>query len=591
MGNSNNYKRLIGSACVFFVVSLTFLYGCDDFLNTPPKGSLDELTLANSEGVEGTLIGAYRVLGGWTTGLGTNWSAASSNWVFGSAASDNAGKGSDPPDVPEFNDIELYNWGGALAENALNGKWKSQFEGVVRSNSTLRLLNSLLEDSPGELTEDQINSIRGEALFLRAHFHFEAWKMWENIPYIFEDDEVKVKSNEGVDVIGNIISDLQQASTLLPETPRNGEVGRVTSWTAKAYMGRVLVYSGNFSEALSPLRDVRNNGPFALEESYDRVWTGFQEYANGPETILAYQASSNDGDPGGNNANWGDRLNFPHSGSPFDCCGFHQPSQNLVNFFGVDDDGLPLALSDPGWNDSDENFTAEDNEKPIDPRLDWTVGRDNVPYLDWGPRDPTWVRDRSHGGPYSPKKNVHEDASGAVGTVGWTPAQTNSVNMHLYRYADLLLLLAEAEIEAGSMETARQIVNQIRERAGVRVQGPGDEVGTIAVPIDDPSITWANYQIGTYQTPWTDQEFARTAVRYERRLELAMEGHRLFDLRRWGIAAEVLNKFVAEEIPRYPFLSNAQEFTERHQRYPIPEIQIELSSDEGEGTLVQNPGW
>lgn len=586
----NKYKRWIGIVLIFLLLGVTFIYGCDDFLNTPPKGSLDESTLSNEIGVEGTLIGAYRVLGGWTTGLGTNWVAASSNWIWGSVASDNAGKGSDPPDVPEINDIELYNWGGSNAESALNGKWKSQYEGVVRSNSTLRLLNKVMEENPGELTDDQANSIRGEALFLRAHYHFEAWKMWENIPYFFESDEVTVKSNEGVDVIGNIINDLEEAITLLPDTHRDGEPGRVTSWTAKAYLGRVQVYSGNYADGLITLRDVRNNGPYALEENYHRVWTGFAEFTNGPETILAYQASSNDGDPGGNNANWGDRLNFPHSGSPFDCCGFHQPSQNLVNAFQVDANGLPLPLSDPNWNSNDNNFAAGDMT-PVDPRLDWTVGRDNVPYLDWGPREPDWVRDRSHGGPYSPKKNVHEDASGAVGTVGWTPAQTNSVNIHLYRYADLLLLLAEAEVEVGSLETAREIVNEIRTRAGVAAQGPGDAVETIAVPIDDPSITWANYEIGTYDTPWTDQDAARAAVQMERRLELAMEGHRLFDLRRWGIAAEVLNDFIANEIPRYPFLQNAQEFTERHQLYPIPATQIDLSNDQGEGSLVQNPGW
>jgi starch-binding outer membrane protein, SusD/RagB family len=580
------------SLILVVLVCLIALYGCEDFLTTTPKGELDEFTLANEEGIEGTLIGAYRVLGGWTSGLGTDWSAASSNWIYGSAASDDASKGSDPPDVPHINDIELYRWGGSGAETALNGKWRSQFEGVVRSNATLRLLSSFIEDNPEGLPEVQVNSIRGEALFLRAHFHFEAWKLWENIPYLFEDDEVTVKSNEGVDVIGKIIDDLQQAITYLPDQHRNGEVGRVTSWTARAYLGRVQIYAGDYSAGLTTLREVRNEGPFELEENYHRVWTGFVEYANGPETILAYQASANDGDTAGNNANYGDRLNFPHSGSPFDCCGFHQPTQNLVNFFTVDNDGLPLALSSPnGWNNRNENLTADDTDVPVDPRLDWTVGRDHVPYLDWGPRLPGWVRDRSHGGPYSPKKNVHEDASNAVGTVGWTPAQTNSVNIHLFRYADALLLLAEAEVEEGSLENAREIVNEIRTRAGVAAQGPGDSIDNIAVPIDDPSITWANYQIGLYEDTWTDQGLARTAVRHERRLELAMEGHRLFDLRRWGIAAEVLNEFVEQEIPRYSYLQNAALFEERHDRYPIPTIQIELSNDQGEGSLIQNPGW
>src|SRR4029079_5292340 len=136
-----------------------------------------------------------------------------------------------------------------------------------------------------------------------------------------------------------------------------GNVGRATSWTAKAYKGRVLMYQKSFPAALTVLREIPTSGPYALESSYDKVWSGFQAYANGKETIFAYQASANDGEPNGNNANYGERLNFPHSGSPFGCCGFHQPSQNLVNYFATDANGLPIALSDPNnWNASNANF-------------------------------------------------------------------------------------------------------------------------------------------------------------------------------------------------------------------------------------------
>lgn len=593
MNKSIKNKQWVGVASLILMLVSITLYGCDDFLNTPAKGDLNQSTLANVDGVEGTLVGAYRMLGGWSSGLGASWGAASSNWVLGSVASDDASKGSTPSDQLVLNDIELYNWGSASTEQVLDDKWKSVYEGVVRSNATLRLLNDVLEANPSGISEDQTNAIRGEALFLRAHYHFESWKVWKNIPYFFENDEVNIKSNQGVPVIENIISDLQEAISLLPETPRNGAVGRVTSWTAKAYLGRVQIYTGDYSSALTTLRDVRDNGPYALEENYYHVWTGFTDLQNGPETILAYQASASDGDPNGNNANYGDRLNFPADGSsPFSCCGFHQPTRNLVNFFAVNEAGLPLALNDTGWNDRDEPFEGGDTDRPVDPRLDWTVGRNYVPYYDWGAHEPEWTRGPEHGGPYTPKKNVHTNASGAQGTTGWTPQQTNAVNIHLYRYADLLLLLAEAEVEEGSLENARAIVNQIRERASVVAQGPGDNAETIAVPIDDPSITWADYEIGLYTEPWTNKEFARTAVRYERRLELAMEGHRLFDLRRWGIAREVLNNFIETESPRYPFLDNALEFDERHANYyPIPQIQIDISSDQGEGTLIQNDGW
>ena len=589
MKKLSKFKLLIGSA--FLIIAGTIV-GCgEDFLNAPPQGSLDEVTLANESGVEATLIGAYRVLGGWSTGVGGGWGAASSNWVFGSVAADDAYKGSENTDQPDIEAIEYYTWGLSGAENYLNDKWRSVFEGVVRSNSTIRLLNNV-QDSNTPIAAAVANSIRGEALFLRAHFHFEAWKMWGNIPYFKEDDTNPRKTNEtAAAAVALVLADLDAAIGLLPDTPRNGQVGRVTAWTAKAYKGRVQAYSGDLASALTTLRDVRQNGPYALEEDYHRVWTGFADLQNGPETILAYQASVNDGNPGGDNANWGERLNFPHGGPLGTCCGFHQPSQNLANAFIVDGNGLPLAVTSPGtWNNNDDTIEGG-SPLPLDPRIDWTMGRHGVPYLDWGIHAPSWIRDVNFGGSYNAKKNVHEIASGSQSNVGWVPSQLNGVNLHLYRYADMLLLLAEAEVEHGSLESARTIVNEIRARAAVRVQGPGDDESTIAVPIDDPSITWANYSVGQYLLPWTDQATARQAVRWERRVELAMEGHRFFDLRRWGIFQDVINTYVQVERNRLPKLGNATTLDSRHQWYSIPEIQIQLSRVDGQETLSQNPGW
>jgi starch-binding outer membrane protein, SusD/RagB family len=488
-----------------------------------------------------------------------------------------------------MSDIELYNWSTGGTDEYVNDKWSSLFEGVNRANSTIRLLDRLLEENPDLLPETTSNSIRGEALFLRAYYHFDAWRMWGNIPYYFEDDEDFRKSNAGVDVVGNILSDLESAISLLPESPRNGEVGRVTAWTARAMVGRVQIYDGDYGAALTTLRDVRNNGPYELEENFHQVWTGFNEYSNGPETILAYQASSNDGNSEGDNANYHTRLAFPHSGSPFGCCGFFQPSQNLVNFFVVDGDGLPIAISDDNWNSRDDNL-AGGAAVEVDPRLDWTVGRDDVPFKDWGDHTPGWIRDRTWAGPYSPKKHIHENASGAESNVGWNASHLNSVNWHLFRYADLLLMLAEAEVEAGDIGEALEIVNKIRRRAGVVAQGPGNDADDIAVPIDDPSITWANYSIGEYDS-FPDQEFARQAVRNERRLELAMEGQRFFDLRRWGIAEEVLNDYIAVERDRRSYLGGAGSYEPRHSLFPIPSFQIDVSRVDGEARLEQNDGW
>lgn len=605
-------KRLLVGT-VAFSVAAAGLYGCADFLenNALPQGTLDEAVLANRAGVEGSLIAAYRSLD-WTTGVGGNWGGAASNWVWGSVTSDDAYKGSEATDQPNINDIEAYHWATGDAETYLNEKWRAVYEGVNRANATLRLLAKVRADLPGEITDADAAGIEGEAKFLRAHFHFEAWRMWGNIPYYLETDEDFRKANGATIAAGSaavvtaLLADLDAAIAALPLTPRNGQKGRATKWTARAYKGRVQVYDGQYAAALTTLRDVRANGPYALEPSFDRVWTGFQAMENGPETVFAFQASRNDGEPNGNNANYGERLNFPHSGSPFGCCGFHQPSQNLINFFAVDAVGLPLSLTVPTWNANNANFVGG-SAQAVDPRLDFVVGRDRVPYKDWGLHTDTWIRAPAYGGLYSAKKNVHEKASGAESTVGWVPTQLNSVNIHILRYADVLLLLAEAEVEAGVVATANTIVNEIRTRAGARAQGcgwradvTGGNVATlypqcandarIAVPLNDASITWATYRVGTYPA-FASQAVAREAVRNERRLELAMEGQRFFDLRRWGVFDATLNSYLTVERNRRAYLIAAENLTARHRYYPIPNLQVELSKVDGTPKLTQNTGW
>ena len=605
MNMRTGHNLLVGTAFLILVGGVT--YSCKDFLDVAPQGALDAGTLSNQAGVEGTLIAAYRALD-WNNGVGGAWGGAASNWVWGSVASDDAHKGSDANDQAPIADIELYNWGTGLSEGYLEDKWRTVWEGVVRSNATLRLLKRVSGISASDAA-----SIRGEATFLRAHYHFEAWRMWGNIPYYTDDDVSFNKPNNlGVDSAAKlIIRDLDTAFKLLPAQPRNNQAGRATKWKALAYKGRVQMYRGDYAGALTTLREVRDSNAFALETSFDHVWTGFHQFANGKETVLAYEASIDDGEPNGNNSNYGERLNFPYV-DPF-CCGFHQPTQNLVNFFVVNDSGLPLAVTG-AWNTRDTSFSAN-TTVPVDPRLDWTAGRDGVPYKDWGLHSKAFIRDRSYSGPYSPKKNVHEKRSGAQSAVGWNSFQLNSVHIHIYRYADVLLLLAEAAVETGNLEEARGIINQIRARAGQTAEGcgsgstdtvtqnrypgawPAGCVGDdrIAVPLlnnpatgrDSLLTPYAFYKIGLYTSTWTDQAFARAAVRYERRLELAMEGQRFFDLRRRGDADTVIANYLATERGREPWLGTAAPFTSRHHLYPIPQIEIDLSH----GALCQNAGW
>ena len=643
--NRHKWQRLLYSVAGLVVVA-GVTYACKDFLDQPAQGTVDQATLLNKVGVEGSLIAAYRALDCQSSSGA--WGCAVSNWVWGGVTSNDAYKGSDLGDQNPIHSIEIMQWNLGDADSYLNQKWSQVYDGVFRANATLRLLAGVVAAKPNEIPLSDQRSIRGEALFLRAHYHFEAYRMWGHIPYYFPEDSTPVAlggyrkaNNLALDsIVKLIIRDLTVADSLLPETPRNGEKGRVTKWTAVAYRGRVQVYAAAldptyWAKAKVSFDSVKAKGVYGLEAGFNRVWTADPAYRNGKETIFAYQASVRDGEPNGQNANFGERLNFPYSeANHFTCCGFYQPTFNLVNFYRVDAAGLPLAMDSATWNSppleppaqiplSDtsqvwkgQNFHAG-IMRPVDPRVDWTVGRDGVPYKDWNLHARSWIRDASYSGPYSPKKNIHEQAfPDAEDNVGWVATQTNNVPIHIFRYADMLLMDAEAEVELGNLEAARTIVNQIRARAGVAAQGCGADAtvlaaytayctgnqamadsmqANVATGVDSLQTAWAFYKIGLYNTPWTGlgAAYARNAVRAERRLELAMEGQRFFDLRRWGIADTAVNNYVSSEGARIGYLAGAAgQFTvPKYDFYPIPSVQVELSRVGGQCQLQQNPGW
>jgi hypothetical protein len=611
MKTSLRSRLVLGT--VSFVLLGAALYACKNFLDTPSQGTLDVNALSTKAGVEGALIATYRSLD-CNNATNGNWGCAASNWPFGSITSDEAYKGSEASDQPQATDIELYAWSSDKAQDYLDRKWASMYEGISRANATLRLLAKVSAQKPGEISALDSAGIAGEAIFLRAHYHFELWRMWGNIPYYTEVDTLDFRKpnnanvQQGITDIGNdIIADLDKAIALLPLAPRGGQAGRVTSWTAKAYKGRVLISMHRYPEAITVFDDVIANGPYDLEASFDKVWSGFK--ANwGKETILAFNASVNDGEPNGNNANYGERLNLPHSGSPFKCCGFHQPSQNMANLFAVDGaTGLPKAFtSSTTWNNRDAVWVASKADT-VDPRMDWTIGRDSVPYKDWGLHLPSWIRAPGYGGPYSPKKNAQEKASGAVSKVGWQPEQENGVRIHIYRFADLLLLDAEAKVETNDLAGALVLVNRVRARAAQKAQGCGSsDAGTVAkypgcatnsnmaVALNDPSIQWATYMVNPYPA-FADQASARLAVDIERRLELGMEGQRLFDLQRYGTttATQVMADYLAKEATpaRRTYKTAQLPYGARNDLYPIPQVEIDISKVNGQSMLTQNPGW
>ncbi len=561
-------KSLIKFSVLLGLCALVWTCNEDEFLNTPPQGVLSADNLTAREGIDAALISAYSRVDGWATDWGQDgWGMAGSNWVFGSVTSDDTHKGSEPADGVSMQQIELFQWRPSQAE--LQGKFVALYDGIRRANETISLING-----NETLSDEDRNRLTGEALFLRAHYLADAHKVWGNVPY-FDETDVDFRKPNDQDIYPLIIADFERAASLLPET--QNEIGRATSGSANAMLGRTLMMSRNYSAAKTALDKVENSGRYALQDCYHDIFSSAGE--NGSGMIFSSQASANDGNPDGDNANFSQRLANPHGGSPIGCCGFHQPTQNLVNAYRTTAEGLPLLD-----NSSDNNPTADE---PIDPRLDWIAGRDGVPYLNWGTHAPSWIRDRGYSSEYSPKKFIQavEESS----NVGWVGNQLSPINVPLIRYADVILMLAEIDVENGDLEAARAKVNRIRARAGNCAQG-ADEV---PVPLDDPSTSHANYVVGTYDDAWTDQDAAREAVRLERRLELAMEGHRFFDLKRYGESYMIntMTAYFNSEQNRRVFLAQAETPASRHMLFPIPTAAIQQSLVDGNPTLRQNPGW
>lgn len=560
-----------------------------DFLEKAPLGSLDPGNLANSAGVQGLLIGAYSMLDGYG-GAGGGWESAASNWVYGGVASDDAYKGSDPGDQPDIVPIETY--AAPPTDYYFNNKWSALYDAIQRCNDVLRVMTNA-----NDMTADDKTLVEAQVKFLRAHYHFEAKRMWRDVPFV-DESITYAAGNFNVtntdDIWPKIEDDLKFAKEHLPETWSS--VGRVNNWAAQIYLGKTYLYEHKYDLAKAELEPAIENGVTAGGKPYDLVnfADNFNaETKNSAECVFSVQQSVNDG-AGGGNAGWGDVLNFPYSGGPGGCCGFYQPSQSLVNSFRVDANGLPYVStynsvdvkSDQGLKSSDP-FTPTD--QLLDPRLDMTVGRRGIPYLDWGLHPGNdWIRDQNNGGPYSPIKNVYyKRQTGALTDKSFWTSGVTANNYNIIRFADVLLMAAECEVEVGTLEKAREFVNKVRARAA-------DPAGWVKAADGSPNYNGyaSNYKIGLYTTPWTDKNVAREAVRFERKLELAMEGHRHFDLARYSFDASgsnngymkaVIDAYMAKEKAQRTYFNNKTFTQDKNEYFPIPQSQIDLSK----GTLTQ----
>ena len=566
------------------ILCLAVASACSDkFLDVQPKAALAVTTLQNKAGVNALLIGAYALLDGWATPEGAyrSYQVGADNWVYGSVASDDAYKGTDSGDQPPISLIEQAN---IQSDNVyFRGKWRGMYDGIARANDVLQTMAAA-----SDLTDAERQQITAEVRFLRGHFHFELKKMYNMVPYIDETiynpnnlESTKLPNNE--DIWPKIVADLKAAYDVLPA--KQTQVGRPTKWAAAAGLGKAYLFQKKYAEAKPLFEAIVASGQYRLMANYHDNFRAATN--NNAESIFEVQYSVNDGASGGENGNAGSTLNYPYGGGGVTtCCGFFQPSQNLVNAFKTDATGLPLidtfnatdVTSDQGV-ESTAPFTPYAGT--VDPRLDWTVGRRGVQFLDWGVHPGrVYVRDQAYGGPYSPKKHLMYRSDVGTNTFAGNP-RLNANNYRMIRYSHVLLWLAEVETEVGDLEKAREYVNQIRKRAA----NPNGFVKTAG------GAPAANYVIGEYTASWTDQALARKAVQFEQRLEFAMEGHRRFDLVRWGIADQTLNAYYVAEAPKRIYLKGVQFTKGKHEYFPIPIQEILNSKKDGKETLTQNPGY
>lgn len=575
------------------ITGITFSSCKKSFLTVQPTQVLGDEQVATQKGINELLIGAYSDLDGQYNPNGFNWQAEPDNWLYGSICGGDAHKGSDPGDQADAMAIASFQ---CLPVNSyMETRWEWVYDGIARANAVIRLLPKVSGLSPADTMD-----IYAQARFLRGIFAFFARETWDMVPWV--DESVTYGANNyhvanNKDIYPEIEADFQFAYQNLPTT--QPAIGMANKYAAGAFLAKTYMYEAKYSQALPILQDLINNGQTSNGTKYAllaKFSDNFNFHSdNSSESVFAIQASLNDG-ANGYHGNVGDLLNYPYgNGAVTGCCGFFQPSIELVNSFRTDALGLPLlggTLDNPEY-DLPANAVKNDQGIPstspftpdqgnLDPRVDWTAGRRGIPYLDWG-IDPgkDWIRNQASAGPYSPKKNVFykadEGSGGDNSVTQWAPL--NAINYNLIRFAQVLLWTAECEVEAGDLNQAETYVNMVRNRAA----NPADFVMNGNAPA-------ANYVISPYPIGWftlQGQDMARKAVHFEEKLEFAMEGQRFFDLVRWGEASTVINHYFQYEGQFTTDIQGAKFTSPTNNYWPIPQQQIDLSNK----TLTQNKGY
>lgn len=468
--------------------------GCDKFLTVDPPYTQDvENFFQTPEDYDRALTGAYDML---QASFLTLW--------LGEIASDNSIAGGESVnDSPGLHQIDAMNHGGV--NNELRNVLRWNYTGVTRANYILENQDNI--EFPGKA------HILAEAKFLRAYYYFELVKYFGDVPLIVDrrigiDEALQIPRSSKADVYAQIEQDLIDAVAVL--NPVASQKGRATKGAAQAFLGKVYLYQNKFTEAAATFDEVIASGSYSLIPNYNDLFTVANE--NNSETVFDVQYTGLEGGSYGclicleGNAAVGFQGIRQYNGPVYgDGNSYNLPTQELYDAF---------SSIDPRRNATILDIDAFIATQPNPASITYAVGAGG------------------HTGYYN---NKYIKRQGEIGLPD--NDLTSPVNYRVMRYADVMLMAAEAHYQLGNTSTAQQLINQIRGRAGV----PGINVNSIDV------------------------------IYKERRYELSGEGLRFFDLVRTGQAATYINGFVVG----------------KHELFPIPQVEIDLAG----GNWAQNPGY
>lgn len=553
---------------ILTLMSAFTFYSCQDFLEVPSYGILTEDNLTGAKQIENEVISAYAAIGN------DEINRPLSLWNYGNVRSDDAYKGGNDQNDGDFlHFLEISSPSIGNETWYTDGFWYRNYVAISRANFALRLLNNVSEE---DMPNKKIRM--AEMRFLRGHMHFIQKIVFKMVPYIDETmsaedianvSNVKYSNDE---LWQKIADDFQYAYDNLPASQT--EVGRANKYAAAAYLAKVYIYKAYRQDEMhnvisvdaADLQKVLDLTADVMTSSY-RLENDFAynflpgEYENGPECLFAIQYSTDDGTAYGR-LNMGNALTTPTPGGDF-----NKPSQDLVNAFKTSN-GLPVFDT---YNTADYNETTD----KTDPRLFHTVAIPGKPYKYTNVNyEQNQSRNPGMYGYYSSlKENVDPASEYYVKTGPWN---ANTKDNIVIRFADVLLMRAEAFIETGNYAAALPLINQVRNRA---------KVSTGLIGFAATKMNIQTYQDGVNCT-WSE-DYARKALRWERRLEFAMEGSRFFDLVRWGIADSVINAYYLNQAPTHTFFQGAQFTKNKNEYVPIPIQQINFSK----GIYKQNYGF